>query len=505
MSFVAQGALLAQYALCAAVYLRKSREDHNKPSHRLEVQREQLPAYASTQSWRSKIYDDGHASAVDQSKLPQLQRLIADIKSGVIDIVLCIELSRLSRDDSAVQYLEFIDLCRRHRVKLATPGQLFDPNDPSQWLILLVQGGISSVEMQQLRRRMKEGRERARRAGQFLGGKPPWPYQAVGNRRIEVTDDNKARFLQVLEQLKSESVWAVHQGHPELSPSTLARITTRKRLLFFAARREVDGQLIECDWEPIITLDEMDELRRASANRRPYRRTGDEPPSRLLTGLGIFFCAYCNRSVKGHTDKKTYKRSKRTDRHHYYRCNRFKVRVGQRQECKNQSLVQCAAIDEPLLLHVQHTLDRLGDIKAAYKRALASHQPETRGLRQKLEAAERQRDRLVDSIGRGLISDDEARSALERVRNSIRALTAELEQTKAVPDQLGVLDGFSGINLADYTLEEKRELLSIVIKRIDLRFDRMFITYNLFASPGELYVGEVKVRRTPSRNSKLRR
>ena len=65
-------------------------------------------------------------------------------------------------------------------------------------------------------------------------------------------------------------------------------------------------------------------------------------------GLGIVFCAYCG-----------YRRSGRTVTGHFYRCNRYKIRVGEQTECKNQSLIYCHLIDEPLLLHVQHTLDRL--------------------------------------------------------------------------------------------------------------------------------------------------
>ena len=62
-----------------------------------------------------------------------------------------------------------------------------------------------------------------------------------------------------------------------------------------------------------------------------------------------------------------------------------------------------------------------------------------------------------------------------------------------------------GINLAEYSLEEKRELLSIAVKEVKLRFDRLFITYNLYEAPGVLFVGEVKVQRRPNHNSKLGR
>ena len=492
-----------------AIYVRKSRKDRNKEAHRLAVQREQLPAHAHSQGWRPTVYDDGIASGANQAKLPRLQRLMAAIRRGEIDVVLCIELSRLSRDDSSVQYLQFVDLCRSHGVRLATPAQVLDPADPSQWLILMMHGGLSSVEMQQLKLRMAEGRARARAVGQFLGGTPPWPYEATGNKTITVTPEDKEKARDVLQQLQQRSVWEVSKQVPELSPSTLARMTTRNRLLFFASKRELDdGTIVTCQWEPIITEEEMHELRRASSDRLPYRRTGKEAPTRLLTGLGIFICAYCNKSIKGHTDRKTYKRSGRTETHHYYRCNRYKIRVGQQTECKNQSLVKCAVVDEPLLLHVQHTLDRVAEIKEAFEQAEReeSGNHEADALRQRLSEAEVRRDRLVDSIAGGVLTEAEARSHLQHVRDEIGDLQLQLKRVDtSAPEQLEELGDFQGINLAEYSLEEKRELLHIVVKDIRLRFDRMFITYNLYEAPGRLYVGEVKVERRPAHNSKLRR
>ena len=174
----------------------------------------------------------------------------------------------------------------------------------------------------------------------------------------------------------------------------------------------------------------------------------------------------------------------------------------------NQSLVKCAVVDEPLLLHVQHTLDRVAEIKEAFEQVVQeeSGNHEADALRLRLSEAEVRRDRLVDSIASGVLTEAEARSHLQRVRDEIGDLELQFEQVDtAAPEQLEMLGGFQSINLAEYSLKEKRELLRIVVKDIRLRFDRMFITYNLYEAPGRLYVGEVKVERRPAHNSKLRR
>ena len=72
----------------AAIYIRKSRKDKDKPSHRLELQREQLPAHAKNQGWAYEIYDDGHASAArgKTDDLRERARLEADIRSGKVGV-----------------------------------------------------------------------------------------------------------------------------------------------------------------------------------------------------------------------------------------------------------------------------------------------------------------------------------------------------------------------------------------------------------------------------------
>jgi DNA invertase Pin-like site-specific DNA recombinase len=138
--------------MTAAVYIRKSRKDADKPSHRLTVQREHLPAYAKAQGWQVEIYDDGHASAArgKTEDLRERARLEDDIRASRIDIILTIELSRLSRDDSLQDYVAWLHLCGEHGVKLATMSRILDPAQHSDWMLLLMEGGFSSVEMKVL-------------------------------------------------------------------------------------------------------------------------------------------------------------------------------------------------------------------------------------------------------------------------------------------------------------------------------------------------------------------
>ncbi|MBU1233290.1 MAG: recombinase family protein [Proteobacteria bacterium] len=133
----------------AAIYIRKSREDEGKQGHRLTVQRERLPEYAMEQGWSPHIYDDGHSSAArgKVAQLPERSKLELDIKAGKIDIILVIELSRLSRDDTMQDYIAWLTLCSDHNVKLATLSRILDPAQHSDWMLLLIKEKGSSLPL----------------------------------------------------------------------------------------------------------------------------------------------------------------------------------------------------------------------------------------------------------------------------------------------------------------------------------------------------------------------
>jgi site-specific DNA recombinase len=85
-----------------AVYTRKSSEEGlEQDFNSLHAQREACEAYIRSQAgegWRlvKTAYDDGGISSGTMER-PALQRLLADIKQGLIDIVVVYKVDRLTR------------------------------------------------------------------------------------------------------------------------------------------------------------------------------------------------------------------------------------------------------------------------------------------------------------------------------------------------------------------------------------------------------------------------
>ncbi len=109
----------------AAIYIRKSHEDRDKPSHRLTVQREQLPAHARAQGWAVQVYDDGHASAArgKPENLKERTFLERDICAGKIGVVLCTELPYLSLDNSVRAKDSTPQISNSSRIKTSASGK----------------------------------------------------------------------------------------------------------------------------------------------------------------------------------------------------------------------------------------------------------------------------------------------------------------------------------------------------------------------------------------------
>ncbi|MCF6180267.1 MAG: recombinase family protein [Geopsychrobacter sp.] len=427
-----------------AIYIRKSREEAGKDSHRLTVQRQQLPVHAQAQGWTPHVYDDGHASAArgKAENLPERSRLEADIRAGKINIILTIELSRLSRDDSMQDYTAWLHLCGEHSVKLATMSRVLDPAQHSDWMLLLMEGGFSSVEMKVLQGRMAEGRRQAFLSGKYLSGKPPAPYlynKDLGGLQIDETQRAEVDRILTLAETQSAHSIAKQTGKAEI---TIRRMLADERLIMYQAKR-IDpetGQTIDGQWPAIIDAERAERIR---AGRRT-RKTGSGIPreaASLLSNLdGLLVCGYCGHTAKTHRNSKARKDGTRLN---YYGCS----------SCDKRRLVQQQIIDEKVIINLLGTLANTEQLKSCW---LASQQNDTSGdqltgLDREEKELTTQKQRLVQSITEGIIDFADAkdkRTEIETALNSIKILRRQiLGNQTSEPDWISLeiaRDGFGG-------------------------------------------------------------
>jgi DNA invertase Pin-like site-specific DNA recombinase len=459
----------------AAIYIRKSREDKDKPSHRLTVQREQLPAYAAAQGWSSTIYDDGHASAAQgkTESLKERARLETDIRAGNINLILTIELSRLSRDDSLQDYVAWLDLCSKHGVRLATMSRILDPAQHSDWMLLLMEGGFSSVEMRVLKARMNDGWQQAYRAGKFLGGTPPPPYIYDHATGRPVIDPDKlpqmTRLWNLAETLSAKAI-AEKLKIPEIA---VRRAISDDRLNFYQAQRinEETGEIIACDWEPCMFADQAQRIR--SGRRSRKNGSGQRAAySSLLSAMNLVYCGYCGGFVK------TWQGPKRGEKTPtaYYSCSKKNGHT-----CPKARMFQQPDINSLVVGNLLKVISNLDALKHFWdvSRDDNATMKELAELTKKAKAVEQNKQRLVTAIAEGVIEFADAKGQMQKLNETHDEIKSKqqqiLSQLQDPPDwdALAITtEEFHNMDMAD-----QREILRNAITRIDIYNSYAIITY----------------------------
>jgi DNA invertase Pin-like site-specific DNA recombinase len=180
----------------AIVYVRQS--SPIQVANNLESQRRQ---YALADQARQLgfqqvevIDEDLGRSGSGQVDRPGFARLVAEVCTGSVGAVLCIEASRLARNGRDWHHL--IELCGLVRALVIDPDGVYDPGLLNDRLLLGLKGTMSEFELNLLRQRCQEAiRQKARRGElQFA---LPIGYRWAPNGKVEKDPDR--RIQQALE------------------------------------------------------------------------------------------------------------------------------------------------------------------------------------------------------------------------------------------------------------------------------------------------------------------
>src|SRR5712691_9558344 len=154
----------------AVVYVRQSKPSqliHNQESTRLQFS---LADRARTLGFQRIIVidDDQGRTGSGLVDRPGFQRLAAEVCSGEVGAVFCVEASRLARNGRDWHHL--IDLCGMVGAVLLDLDGVYDPTLTNDRLLLGLKGTMSEFELSLLRQRSEEAiRQKARRGElQFL-------------------------------------------------------------------------------------------------------------------------------------------------------------------------------------------------------------------------------------------------------------------------------------------------------------------------------------------------
>src|SRR6202046_1612608 len=167
-----------------AIYTRKSTDQGlEQDFNSLDAQYEALQAYIRSQAhagWtllRTK-YDDGGFSGGDTDR-PALQRLLADVQAGKIDVIVVYKVDRLTR--SLAYFAKRVELFDKHNVSFVSVTQQFNTTTSMGRLTLNVLLSFVQFEREVTGEQIRDKIAASKRKGIWMGGVVPLGYR-VENR-----------------------------------------------------------------------------------------------------------------------------------------------------------------------------------------------------------------------------------------------------------------------------------------------------------------------------------
>lgn len=176
--------------LRCAIYTRKSSEEGlDQEFNSLDAQREACEAYVMSQRHEGWVlspvfYDDGGFSGGSMER-PALQRLLADIAAGEIDVVVVYKVDRLTR--ALGDFARIVELFDRRRVSFVSVTQAFNTTTSMGRLTLNVLLSFAQFEREVTGERIRDKIAASKKKGMWMGGQPPLGYD-VQDRKLVVNE-----------------------------------------------------------------------------------------------------------------------------------------------------------------------------------------------------------------------------------------------------------------------------------------------------------------------------
>ena len=214
-----------------AIYSRKSSEEGlEQDFNSLHAQREACEAFIKSQQcegWRlvRAAYDDGGFSGGTMER-PALQRLLADIRERVIDVIVVYKVDRLTR--SLADFAKMVELFDAHAVSFVAVTQQFNTTSSMGRLTLNVLLSFAQFEREVTGERIRDKIAASKRRGMWMGGTVALGYD-VSDHRL------------VINPAEAETVKGIFQRYLELRSVRLLKDDLDRRGIISKIRLSRNG------------------------------------------------------------------------------------------------------------------------------------------------------------------------------------------------------------------------------------------------------------------------
>ena len=204
-----------------AVYCRVSSDERLDQSfNSIDAQRESGLSFVMSQrqeGWEAvqNTYEDPGYSGGNMER-PGLKRLMIDIKSGLIDMVVVYKIDRLSR--SLTDFAKMVEIFDKHKVSFSSVTQQINSSTSTGRLMLNMLLSVAQFEREVTGERIRDKIAASKRKGLWMGGPVPLGYR-VENRLllIDAKEAQTVRWIfdtyastgsttQMVQQMKAQNL-----------------------------------------------------------------------------------------------------------------------------------------------------------------------------------------------------------------------------------------------------------------------------------------------------------
>ena len=182
-----------------AIYTRKSSDEGLEQGfNSLDAQREACAAYILSQAsegWSAlpDIYDDGGISGGTLER-PALQRLLADVAAGRIDIIVVYKVDRLTR--SLLDFSKLVEAFDKAGTSFVSITQSFNTTTSMGRLTLNMLLSFAQFEREVTAERIRDKIAASKAKGMWMGGTPPLGYRPDG-RTLAIVEEQAALVREI--------------------------------------------------------------------------------------------------------------------------------------------------------------------------------------------------------------------------------------------------------------------------------------------------------------------
>lgn len=282
-----------------AIYTRKSSDEGLDQSfNSLDAQREAGEAYVKSQAhegWRAlpALYDDGGFSGGTMER-PALKRLLSDIETGLIDVVVVYKIDRLTR--SLPDFARIVEKFDAREVSFVSVTQAFNTTSSMGRLTLNVLLSFAQFEREVTGERIRDKIAASKAKGMWMGGNVPLGYDipVPSTHILRVNEDEAATVRHIFARyLELGSVYALQQDLADRGINSKQRITASgdsyggspiyRGALFhllanpiYLGRIRHKGVIHEGGHEAIVSEELFDRVQKLLAAQAPRRRATKE-------------------------------------------------------------------------------------------------------------------------------------------------------------------------------------------------------------------------------------